>query len=193
VVACLDALFTPDPTKETQYRNVYRRGHMFAARFKFRGKLIFLGYFPTERQAAEAVARAYAELYGPTWFLRFRGGAANDRKRRPWQPVRWFVHQAEAPPLPPRAGGVVDGGAAEEHATGSGWVFAGWAVEVWEWGQQKVLGEHLHPRRPVLDWPHRRRPWVWPTDSAAGDGHRRWRQTAAVNRWGLLAPYALFR
>lgn len=217
MVASVSALFTPDPTKATQYRGVYARRdrpHIgFAAKFKMGSRLRHLGYFPTERDAAVRVAQEFAYWYGPLWGRRF-GAGLDERRSNPWQGVRWAAPKPPAagaapkpdtviaddgyvlpaprprPPLPRPA--AVEGGCPAADAP-PGWPVAGWAVTVWEWGQPVVLGDHLHPTDPARDWPHRRRPWVWPTESAAGAAYRAWRREGPRRRWGLLHALSLWR
>lgn len=185
VVAYLDALYTPDPTKQTQYRGVYRKGNQFVAMYKLAGRLRPLKAYPTEREAAERVAAEFQYWYGPSWHRR----NLNERRANPWRAVRWH-----APDEPEWVGdrGTVRGGTAARHAP-PGWPEVGWAVEVWEWGSPVILGDHLHPTRPALDWPHRRRPWVWETEPQALDAFRQWRRRDLPQRWGLFACCSLWR
>jgi hypothetical protein len=70
---------------------------------------------------------------------------------------------------------------------------AGWAVVVWEWGHPVVLGDHLHPTRPALDWPHRRRPWVWKTEDEAVAAYKAWKRTGPWLRYGLFGGLSSWR
>ena len=172
VVARVDVLFKPDPTAQTQFRGVYRRGKLFAARFKINGHTRFLGYFLTERQAAERVAREYESVYGPGWEAWLRGGT--DRRRRPWWAVRPWHQIVKRPGKKPIRRVV------------------GYVVSVWEWGRETQLGDHLHPFDRRLD-SVRRRPRVFPTWAAAQAAAIEWARTDYPRRWGLLTPYALWR
>lgn len=212
MVASLDALFRPNPTASSQFRGVsYERDKkLFRAMFKFGGRLRRLGYFATETDAARRVAEECEYWYGPLWWKRFAPGM-DARKRDPWEVIPWAGEVAAKPrprpapiigddgyllparplPKPPRPreryGAVpVEGGGPTDDPTG-------YAVTVWEWGRPAVLGDHLHPSRPALDWPHRRRPWVWATAGAALAGFRQWRGRELAKRWGLFAPLGLWR
>jgi hypothetical protein len=98
--------------------------------------------------------------------------------------------------LPPRPAPVRDRYGATPVEGGSdrpGEPAAGWAVVVWEWGHPVVLGDHLHPTRPALDWPHRRRPWVWPTEDEAVAAYKAWRKDGPRMRWSLFSSLAMWR
>lgn len=208
MVACLSALFTPDPTKHTQYRGVYPRKdrpNLYAAKFKLGQRLLHLGYFPNPREAAERVAAEYAAWYGPLWWKRF--ASLDERRRNPWEVVPWAGEPARPKPRPkpvigddgyhwpprPRPTRERYGAVPVEGGGPTAGTPTGYAVTVWEWGRPAVLGDHLHPSRPALDWPHRRRPWVWPTPAAALAGFRRWRAREMARRWGLWSAMSLWR
>lgn len=204
----LRSLFAPDPTKATQYRGVYPRKDrpaLIAAKFKLGQRLLHLGYFPTDRAAAERVAAEYAYWYGPNWTRRFVN--LDERRRNPWEVTPWAGEVAARakprpvagddgyhfPPPRPRPARNRYGAVPVEGGGPTDGTPTGYAVTVWEWGRPAVLGDHLHPTRPALDWPHRRRPWVWATPAAALAGFRQWRQAELPRRWGLFAPLACWR
>jgi hypothetical protein len=126
------------------------------------------GPYATAREAAARVAEKYREEYGENW-----PAAVRARRSNPWAVEVW--HRV-----------VKRGGKVRR-------VPAGWVVAVWEWGRCVYLGDHLHPTRPRLDWAVARRPWVFASKAEAVAGLRRWRAVGLTGRWGLLAPYALYR
>jgi hypothetical protein len=179
----LDALRLPAGASPSGYRNVYRKRRAWVARVKVAGRLINLScpesgayYHPNPRAAARLVGAWYADRYGPDWSLMFRrapGRHGTDRRRaNPWAFRHWHHVSYE-------------GGRPRK-------TFAGWVVSVWEFGREKMLGDHLHPTNPRLDRA-KRRPWVYPTREAAAAGLREWRAVSLPRRWGEKAASALGR
>lgn len=174
MVASVQALFTPDPTKQTQFRGVYPHNSGYRARFKINGRLESLGTAPTERAAAELVAARLTEVYGPGWPLLYRGGDA--RRARPWRVWRAVTIRKV------RRDGRVRVVRRQ----------VGWSASVWEGGRETVLGDHLHPADRRRDR-GTRRPWVFATHAEAAEAVARWRREAVPRRWALLAPWAVWR
>lgn len=169
-------LYDPFARTGTGYLNVYlKRGRRdsaprFVALWKRCGFLRVLGSRPTAREAAGLVAAEYAATYGDRWPLVVR-----TRRRNPWRVFGWF-RWVKRPGRRPRR------------------VLVGWAASVWEWGEERQLGDHLHPTDPRRDWPVARRPWVWPTKAEAKAAVKAWRRDVLPRRWGgLLAPVVCHR